>query len=205
MRLGLVLVACLLAGCNRPPQRRPDQSRPSTRSTPVKRAYNDAFWTHWGDGMAEMNGYKLTFRRYGQLRSGTAVAIFVNETFAKSLRVKSDPGRRSPADEMPVMKMNLLKEYQTGIYNYSEMTSVFTALGPTRPYSAGWPAKISFSSQEWCGHVYGQVLFQLPRLSVSWHSYFDGEADSLRQMEVPGTRVAKTRYISGLAKSASRS
>ena len=41
-----------------------------------------AFWKTWGDGQAELSGYDLTYPRYGQLRKGVAVTIFVSETFA---------------------------------------------------------------------------------------------------------------------------
>ncbi len=53
----------------------------------------DEFWSHWGDGKAELDGYALTQPRYGELREGTAVLIFVTEDFSDSLtRVKADPG-----------------------------------------------------------------------------------------------------------------
>ena len=35
------------------------------------------FWKHWGDGQAELNGYRLKQPRYGVVRDGTAVMIFV--------------------------------------------------------------------------------------------------------------------------------
>ena len=61
-------------------------------------AHADEFWAFWGDGKAELDGYALTEPRYGQLREGTAVAIFVTEDFSDSLRVKADPGKHPPAD-----------------------------------------------------------------------------------------------------------
>jgi hypothetical protein len=144
------------------------------------------FWKTWGDGMAEMNGYDLTYPRYGQLRKGVAVAVFVTETFSKSARVKSDPGRHSPADEFPVMKLNLVRDYQTGVYDYNDMVSVFGALSEVdgRPY--GLPTKVSFTCQEWCGHVYSHVLFGRERAWHVSHSYFDGEADSARDIPFQG-------------------
>jgi hypothetical protein len=35
------------------------------------------FWQRWGDGRAELAGYDLTTPRYGALRKGVAVTIFV--------------------------------------------------------------------------------------------------------------------------------
>ena len=78
-------------------------------------SYDQAFWSIWGDGQAELAGYDLTIPRYNQPRRGVAVTIFVTETFSNSARVKSDPGKHPPSDEFPVMKSNLVKDYQTGI------------------------------------------------------------------------------------------
>ena len=65
---------------------------------PSPRAAADEFWTHWGDGKAELDGYALTQPRYGAPRAGTAVMIFVTEDFSDSARVKADPGKHPPSD-----------------------------------------------------------------------------------------------------------
>ena len=64
------------------------------------------FWAHWGDGKAELNGYALLQPRYGAVRAGTAVHVFVTEDFSDSLRVKADPGKHPASDVYPVMKLN---------------------------------------------------------------------------------------------------
>jgi hypothetical protein len=145
----------------------------------------DAFWKRWGDGRAELAGYDLTFPRYGHPRSGVAVTIFVTETFSNSLRVKSDPGKHPAADEFPVMKLNLVEDFATGIYDYNLMTSAFVALSAVNGLPAGSATKVSFSSQEWCGNVYAQVLFDASSARLTAHSYFDGEADQERTLDVP--------------------
>jgi hypothetical protein len=146
----------------------------------VAPARAEDFWKHWGDGRAELNGYRLVQPRYGAPRTGTAVSIFVTEDFSDSLRVKADPGKHPAADVYPVMKLNAIREFQTGIYDYDVMTSVFLRV------AAGWPlAKVSFSSQEWCGHVWHQLVARRGALSGLFHSYFDGEADGSETLEVP--------------------
>jgi hypothetical protein len=140
-------------------------------------AFGEAFWKHWGDGRAELAGYELTIPRYGEARRGTAVAIFVTETFSETARVKADPGKHPDSDTYPVIKLNLLQGFQTGIYDYDLMTSAFVALAPHGTRVAGLPVKVSFSAQEWCGHVYSQVLFDRTGVRRTVHSYFDGEAD----------------------------
>jgi hypothetical protein len=148
-------------------------------------AFGDEFWKHWGDGKGELAGYDLTVPRYGQLRKGIAVTVFVTETFSNSLRVKSDPGRHPKADEFPVLKLNLVEDFATGIYDYNLLTSAFVALTPVNGRPAGALTKVAFSSQEWCGGVWGQLLFDFGSARSILHSYFDGEADQSGTVPVP--------------------
>jgi hypothetical protein len=138
------------------------------------------FWSHWGDGKAELNGYQLEQPRYGALRDGTAVLVFVTEDLSDTLRVKAEPGKHPAADVYPVMKLNAVRHFRTGIYEYNVMTSAFLRVAP------GWPvAKVSFSSQEWCGHVWHQLVPRRGRLGGVFHSYFDGEADGTDDLDFP--------------------
>lgn len=157
----------------------------------------DSFWGSWGDGKAEVSGYRLKMPRYGQGRDGSLVLIYVTEDMSDTLRVKADPGRHPASDVYPVMKLNAVRKFQTGIYDYSVMTSVFSRVdfaAAERPFPL---RKLSLSSQEWCGHVYHQLIPQASSqasrqsgaaparwLSTS-HSYFDGEADDQRALPLP--------------------
>lgn len=148
----------------------------------------DDFWNFWGDGKAELDGCALVEPRYGQLRQGTAVAIFVTEDFSDALRVKADPGKHPPSDLVHVLKLNLVRDFQTGIYDYNTMTSTFLRT----EFGAGefWPLeKTSFSAEEWCGHVYMQWLPKGARLVGAAHSYFDGEADAAPELTLPAGGV----------------
>jgi hypothetical protein len=157
--------------------------------------YDAAFWKIWGDGQAELAGYDLTYPRYGQPRKGTATTIFVTEPFSNSSRVKADPGKHPPQDEFPVMKLNLVIDFQTGIYDYNEMTSSFVALKSVNGRAAGTPTKVSFSSQEWCGHVWHHLLFDQSRVRNALHSYFDGEADQLSDMPNPADSACEDQAL----------
>jgi hypothetical protein len=142
---------------------------------PLARAQD--FWKHWGDGRAELSGYRATVPRYGAKRVATDVLIFVTEDMSDTLRVKADPGKHPASDVYPVMKLNAVRHFQTGIYDYKVMTSTFARVAP------GWPVrKISFSSQEWCGHVYHQLLPRPGKVPGIFHSYFDGEADGTEDL-----------------------
>jgi hypothetical protein len=153
---------------------------------PLSAEVSNAFWSHWGDGRAELNGYRLQQPRYGSARPGTAVLIYVTESFSDSLRVKADEDRHPPSDVYPVLKLNAIRDFQTGIYDYNVMTSVFARVAP------GWPlAKISFSSQEWCGHVWHQLLPRGRNMEALSHSYFDGEADGTQTLALPAGGVTE--------------
>jgi hypothetical protein len=132
-----------------------------------------------------MAAYDLTTPRYGALRHGTAVVILVTETFSNQARVKADPGHHPKRDEFPVLKLNLVEDFATGIYDYNLLTSAFVALAPVNGRPAGAPTKVSFSAQEWCGHTYTQLLFDHRYARFALHSYFDGEADSVASLAMP--------------------
>jgi hypothetical protein len=149
------------------------------------RAVAPDFWKQWGDGQAELASYDLVIPRYGQARTGTAVTIFVTEPFSKLKAVKVDrvPARRQ--DVVPAMKLNLIKDYQTGIYDYNEMTSSFLSV------DSGTPWKVSFSRQEWCGQVYRQLLYGPSEARLTAHSYFDDEADETRSLAISANTLSE--------------
>lgn len=138
------------------------------------------FWKHWGDGQAEMNGYRLVQPRYGATRAGQAVLIYVTEDFTETTRVKADPGKHPARDVFPVLKLNAVRQFRTGVYDYSLMTSVFARVGRTFT-----PAKVSFTGQDWCGQVYHHVTPRAGRVAGLFHSYFDGEADGVDDLPMP--------------------
>ncbi|MDZ7640327.1 MAG: hypothetical protein U5J83_19070 [Bryobacterales bacterium] len=192
------LFALLLSGCGggsapvSPPApetegtQRPVATVASNAGPPGKALGLDStFWQTWGDGQAELSSYTLRYPRYGSLRSGTAVAIFVTENLSLASRVKTDMAPAPGNDAFPVMKLNLVEDFQTGIYDYNVMTSTFVALDAIDGRAAGQPAKVSFSSQEWCGHVYQQLLFGQHAIDSTMHSYFEGEADQQKQLPSP--------------------
>ncbi|MHC4219433.1 MAG: hypothetical protein ACYSU7_13385 [Planctomycetota bacterium] len=128
------------------------------------------FSSHWHDGRSEIDGYRWTVNRYGEQRTGPAVMIFVTEPFSASRKVKVNDPTRNPRDTVDVLKLNLVRDFQTGIYDYNTMASVFSR---SDDFS---PLKISFSSAEWCGHVYEELLFDRNRVTKRLFSYFEGES-----------------------------
>ena len=132
------------------------------------RPLSSEFKSYWYAGDAEVVSYKLEQARYGEIRDGHAVLVYVTEPFLPEEQVKAD---RTHSDNISVLKLNSTKKYLTGIYPYSIMTSVFYPVGDNQH-----ALKVSNSVQEWCGHVYSQ-LNNREEFEVMSHSYFEGEAD----------------------------
>ncbi|QLE02671.1 septum formation inhibitor Maf [Galbibacter sp. BG1] len=133
-----------------------------------KRELSEAFKKYWYAGKAEITSYKLTQARYGELREGKAVFIYVTEPFLKDKQVKAD---NPNGESTSVLKLNSTKNFNTGIYPYSIMNSTFYPL----KYK-GHALKISTSVTEWCGQQYMQ-LNNKSNFKITIHSYFENEAD----------------------------
>ncbi len=128
------------------------------------------FDSYWHNGEAELNGYRISVSRYGQARTGTAVLIYVTEPFSKTNRVKLNDPKANSSDAVDVLKLNAIRDFQTGIYDYNTMVSTFVKSDTFEPM------KISFTSAEWCGHVYEELLFRKHDVSDKYFSYFEGES-----------------------------
>jgi hypothetical protein len=157
--------------------------------------YGDAFWRIWGDGQGEIAVYRGTRARYGETRDTELVVITVTEDFSAQKRVKSSRTPQASKDVFPVVKLNVSERFTTGIYDYALMTSAFVSLSSDAGVARGTPAKVSFSAQEWCGHVYHQVLFDEKRARESLHSYFEGEEDRLSTLPHPDGGVVEDTLL----------
>jgi len=139
-----------------------------SEETIQKKELSTEFKEYWYAGEAEITSYKLEQARYGEMRKGTAVLIYVTEPFLPEKQTKAD-GNNS--NNIPVLKLNSTKNYLTGIYPYSIMSSSFYPV-----HDNSQAIKVAFSSQEWCGQVYAQ-LNNREKFDVMSHSYFESEAD----------------------------
>lgn len=137
-------------------------------SLPPRRPLTQEFKKYWYEGNAEITSYKLEQARYGEVREGSSVLIYVTEPFLPEVQVKAD---RNSSENIPVLKLNTTKNYLTGIYPYSIMSSTFYPI-----YDNQHAIKSSLSIQEWCGHVYSQINNR-DQFEFTSHSYFEGEAD----------------------------
>ena len=141
---------------------------------------SDNFNEYWYRGEAEISSYKLEQARYGEIHEGHAVLVYVTEDFSKKKQVKLDNAASAGADRVPILKLNLTKKFNTGIYPYSIMQSIFTPVEVDKhPYSL----KTTMSSQEWCGHVYAQLNNRKDHYELSSYSYFESEGDVNKELE----------------------
>jgi len=176
LRLELAVITAaalctLFESCDEKTEKQPDVAtdKQTTKSTKAEKVpLSEEFKKYWYAGNAEITSYELEQARYGELRKGKAVLIYVTEPFLPELQVKAD---KNDSSNIPVLKLNATKKYLTGIYPYSIMNSSFYPV-----YDNDHAIKISFSSQEWCGHVYAQ-LNNRADFEIMSHSYFGTEAD----------------------------
>lgn len=143
---------------------------------------SSGFWDHWGDGKAEMSGYRVTVPRYGEMRDGELVLVYVTEPHDRRRWIKDDDV--GDPHRVEVMKLNVGLQFQTGVYPYSVLTSVFSPV-------ADWgrerfsPAKIVTSAQEWCGSYRHQVWPGEESFRSMLLSYFAGEGERVRTVDAP--------------------
>ena len=149
---------------------------------------DDAFEL-WYDGQAEVNGYRWRGARYGELRTGEAVAIFVTEPMGKEEHVKVDRPEDYHGAVLTVMKLNLVRDFQTGLYDYNTMTSVFVGVDDLRPL------KQTFSSAEWCGQVYEELDVRAQGVALDVRSYFQGESERRTLPSRPDGLVGDPLFI----------
>lgn len=128
------------------------------------------FKEYWYSGKAELSRYELEQARYGEIHKGDAVLIFVTEDFDTKDQVKYEQGDKRNVES--VLKLNFTRKFFTGIYPYSIMTSIFSPINYKKS-----AIKLSFSSQEWCGHTYAQMNLKDKIYNGFYHSYFQSEGD----------------------------
>ncbi len=145
-----------------------------------------SFWSWWGDGKAEISVYDVQQSRYGEMRSAEQVFVYVTEPMNIPKQVKSDNGK---GEVVNVLKLNRMKQFNTGIYQYNTMTSTFALLDNVR--HSKWQArkgdfaKVTMTMQEWCGTAFEQMNRQTNGYTVQENSYFESEGDRNTLLTIP--------------------
>lgn len=133
---------------------------------------NETVKQYWDSGLAEISRYELKQARYGSLNEGEAILLFVTEPFSLETQVKDETGKDPSAER--ILKLNAIKRFETGIYDYSIMSSVFSSMKKSNAYPT---FKSTTSIQDWCG----QAFHQWNQRDGSWQSelrsYFQSFGD----------------------------
>ncbi len=137
------------------------------------------FSRYWYAGQAELSRYQLQQNRYDDIHPGEAVLVFVTEDFLPTKQVKMEGGKTKET-ATSVLKMNQMRRFTTGIYDYSINTSVFTPVAANQfPHTF----KVATSVQDWCGQTYTQLNLRRRKYHLAAHSYFQQEADQTDSLE----------------------
>lgn len=144
-----------------------------TNSAATANSLDPAWKAYWYAGNAELSHFKLEQSRYGEMREARAVLIFVTEDFSRSKHVKLDDPDNAGDDKVSVLKLNAMKTFNTGIYDYSIMQSVFTPVDDLYLPSL----KATCSVQDWCGQAFSQVNQTETGYRYRLFSYFEHEGD----------------------------
>lgn len=136
---------------------------------------------YWYAGEAELNRYTLSQSRYGENREGEAVLVYVTEDFLTNQQVKKEFGNGASTS---VLKLNMMKKFITGIYDYSIMTSIFT---PMKYMDQPATLKATLTAQDWCGQSFSQMNLRDKTLEYEVRSYFQNPADT--NISIPATYV----------------
>ncbi len=148
---------------------------------PTNSIISSDFKNYWYAGNAEVSSYNLIQNRYGEERNGKAMMIFVTEDFSKSKQVKLDNPDLAGTDKVSVLKLNMTKNFVTGIYPYSMMLSAFT---PVDINQVPHTIKLTMTAQEWCGQVFSQLNLKHENYVIAGHSYFEMEGDETLKLKV---------------------
>ncbi|PQJ15138.1 septum formation inhibitor Maf [Aureicoccus marinus] len=165
--ISVSLIVLLFTSCTQTAEKETTQAEtPLPKDPPQK--LSSAFRSYWYSGKAEISSYALSQARYGELREGQAVLVFVTEPFNAVKQVKAD---RAGDQSVSVLKLNSTRKFLTGLYPYSIMSSTFYPVANNQH-----AIKVTNSVQEWCGQVYAQ-LNNREEFELQANSYFESEGD----------------------------
>ncbi|WP_341220245.1 hypothetical protein [Polaribacter atrinae] len=78
------------------------------------------------------------------------------------------------------MKLNHIRKFNTGIYDYSIVTSTFT---PIDTKNHPFTLKSTTSIQEWCGHTFTQLNLADNNYNFKQFSYFESDGDEEKTIQ----------------------
>ena len=162
---------------------------------PMAHAASPAFYQTWSDGKGEINVYRLVEERYHEPRQGHAVLVYVSEELNSDTYIKVESDRTPPEKRMFVLKLNSTRKFPTGVYDYSTMTSVFSVPESHLGFPPFSPARITHSTQEWCGQVYERMELRRDGWHRNLYSYFEAEGERSETLPSAGIELEDNLWI----------
>ncbi|MGF1482892.1 MAG: septum formation inhibitor Maf [Opitutales bacterium] len=132
----------------------------------------EQYWFHQG---AEISRFRLVQSRYGDAHDGDLTLVYVTEPFNPRAQVKADDPNAQNPTPIPVLKLNLMRAFNTGLYRYNVMKSIFA---PTDLEAHPLPLKVTHSVQDWCGQTFSQMNRTDEGYRLRTFSYFETEGDA---------------------------
>lgn len=180
----IVVLSIAFLACDKPNSGVKNVANVAASATPTTTnvAFNaNDFNSYWYAGQAELSSYDLVIDRYDEPRKGYVAFVFVTEDLSYAKHVKLDDPAKAGSDRVPVLKINALSRFQTGVYDYSLMSSLFTPVDIAKmPHSL----KATTTVQDWCGHVFTQMDYVKDNTyKVNQFSYFETEGDKVFNTE----------------------
>jgi hypothetical protein len=134
----------------------------------------------WEDGLAEVSQFRLTQFRYGRRYPGTATLVVVREAFDTRRAVKA---AKDATATVPVLKVHLVKSFQTGDYRYDQAVTTFLRRAD------GVALRLLVDSHEWCGIAAKSWINHGQGSALEVMSYFDGHGDLEQPLELSAQGV----------------
>jgi hypothetical protein len=183
-RLNVFTCLLLVAGCSR---QEPEVTKSLSPESEAARPspFGPDFWQVWGDDRAEVAAYELTVQRNNRKQPGMAVLTFATERFSASLQAKVESAHPGTRGVYPAMKLNVIRDYQTGLIDDREMSTVFATLAPVGERPAGAVTKVTHSNQDLYGHQWLQMLMGTDRIEVTMQGDGAPAGDTQRFLPYP--------------------
>ncbi|MCB1324758.1 MAG: hypothetical protein H7A21_11220 [Spirochaetales bacterium] len=135
-------------------------------------------------GKAEVAVYHGRVQRYFEDRAAELVLISVTEPFNMEELVKNEAGAGTL-----VLKQNQVLSFQTGVYPYRQMNSLFWRA------ESGDFLKATMTSQEWCGQTFKEARPVADHLRLTYNSYWEGEANGSQRASLPQLRSGQLALL----------
>lgn len=140
------------------------------------------FGDYWRDGKAELSSYRIKIIRYGEMRDGMRMMLWIPDLLRIDTLVKPEVPGKTP-HEFLTMKLIDTVDFNTGIYPYHLTTTSYMALENQAPHQRGEIAKLTFAASEYCGVVAERLINRGNYFENQLWSYFEGEADRQLKLE----------------------